>query len=271
VGPIARIAVGEVGLLRGRVADDGLPDPPGTLKTAWSKVRGPGLATFDDRAGAAASVRFSLPGLYALRLTADDGDLSGIDDVLVEVIDSKQHRTRPDVRMASGWDDAEETPSGRIRLFKEDRELPDEGVSQAVALRFTGLAIPRNATILSASIQFGANDTITRARSLTIRGQAAGDAPAFPGALADPSRWRLTVAAVDWSLRAAVLSGASVSAQRTPDLTPVVQEIVCMPGWAPGNAIALVIAGTGERDDNSVESEPKEEPLLHIDYRRRPG
>ena len=45
--------------------------------------------------------------------------------------------------------------------------------------------------------------------------------------------------------------------QRTSNLGSIVQEIVSRPGWASGNAIVLVITGTGTRvasafDDNAA-------------------
>ena len=36
--------------------------------------------------------------------------------------------------------------------------------------------------------------------------------------------------------------------QRTPNLASILQEIMNRPGWSPGNAIVLVITGTGSRN-----------------------
>lgn len=71
--------------LAGSATDDGLPAPPGTLATAWSVVSGPDGATFSDVTSAVSSVEFSTAGIYALRLTADDGAIATFDDVTVTV------------------------------------------------------------------------------------------------------------------------------------------------------------------------------------------
>ena len=67
----------------GRIGDDALPR--GTLALRWSMVSGPkeGEAIFEDAAAATGTVRFTQPGDYVLRLTADDGALQGHADVRV--------------------------------------------------------------------------------------------------------------------------------------------------------------------------------------------
>jgi uncharacterized protein YjiK len=71
--------------LDGTVSDDGLPNPPGTLTTAWSKVSGPGTVTFDNASAVDTTANFSAAGVYTLRLTASDGALSASDDVIITV------------------------------------------------------------------------------------------------------------------------------------------------------------------------------------------
>lgn len=62
------------------VTDDGLPLPP-ALTMAWTKISGPGDVTFGSPTSADTSVSFSTPGLYVLRLTADDGQLSAFAEI----------------------------------------------------------------------------------------------------------------------------------------------------------------------------------------------
>ena len=75
-------------VLAGIAADDGLPDPPGSLTTLWSQVSGPPTVTFDDASRLDATVTFPLTGQYVLRLTADDGENVVSDELTVEVIDA---------------------------------------------------------------------------------------------------------------------------------------------------------------------------------------
>ena len=72
-------------VLDGSVSDDGFPVPPGFLTTTWSKVVGPGTVVFGDPSQVDTIAGFSVEGVYVLRLTADDGEQSAIDDVVVTV------------------------------------------------------------------------------------------------------------------------------------------------------------------------------------------
>jgi len=69
--------------LAGAATDDSLPSPPGALTITWSKVSGPGTATFASVGLAATSVSFSQGGVYVLRLSAYDGQYTATDDVQV--------------------------------------------------------------------------------------------------------------------------------------------------------------------------------------------
>lgn len=72
-------------LLAATVSDDGLPNPPGTVTLQWSKVSGPGNVTFGSPTAANTTASFSASGTYVLRLTANDGELDGWDEVTVKV------------------------------------------------------------------------------------------------------------------------------------------------------------------------------------------
>ena len=71
--------------LDGTVTDDGLPNPPGTVTTTWSKVSGPGTVSFGNASAVDTTATFSDPGTYVLKLTGDDGALRSTDDVTVTV------------------------------------------------------------------------------------------------------------------------------------------------------------------------------------------
>jgi hypothetical protein len=89
-------------VLAGSVSDDGLPNPPGALTFAWSKVSGPGSAVFDLPGSPSASVRFSAKGTYVLRLTASDGELSSYDEMVVSVASSVLLVVGADSPLAAG-------------------------------------------------------------------------------------------------------------------------------------------------------------------------
>ena len=59
--------------------------------------------------------------------------------------------------------------------------------------------------------------------------------------------------------------------QRTPDLSAIVQEIIDRTDWSPGNALAIIITGTGERTAESYNGSSSGAPLLHVEYVSSPS
>lgn len=79
------LILGATANLAASVTDDGLPDPPGEVKTIWSKVSGSGNVIFGNAAAVQTTAQFSAAGVYVLRLTANDGELSASGDMTVTV------------------------------------------------------------------------------------------------------------------------------------------------------------------------------------------
>ncbi len=71
--------------LNGTISDDGLPNPPATVTSTWTKLSGPGSVTFGNAAQVDTTASFSLAGTYILRLTANDSALQASDDVTITV------------------------------------------------------------------------------------------------------------------------------------------------------------------------------------------
>ena len=82
-GPDQTVTLPGAGMLVGSAIDDGRSGAPVT--TLWSQVNGPGVAVFATPASAVTTVDFPALGIYVLRLTADDGELSATDDITIEV------------------------------------------------------------------------------------------------------------------------------------------------------------------------------------------
>jgi len=87
-GPDQTVTLPATAALAGTVTDDGLPDPPGAVAVEWSKVSGSGNVVFGDENAKNTTASFSAAGVYVLRLTADDGELTASDDVTVTVEES---------------------------------------------------------------------------------------------------------------------------------------------------------------------------------------
>lgn len=75
----------QAAILTGDVSDDNLPDPPNDVLTVWSKTSGPGTVFFGDVGEEATTATFSMIGVYVLRLTAFDGELTTFDEMTVTV------------------------------------------------------------------------------------------------------------------------------------------------------------------------------------------
>ena len=180
--------------------------------------------------------------------------------------DDASSTTTFEVRIAADSDDAEESPSGSVDLTSSDLELVDDGGDQTVGLRFTAVNIPAGATITNAYVQFQADEASTEATNLTIEGQAADNPSAFTTSSSNVSSRPRTGAQASWSPPAWNTVGEAGSDQRTTNIAAVIQEIVSRPGWASGNALALIVTGTGKRVAESRRPGPATAPLLHVEY-----
>jgi PKD repeat protein len=79
--------VGDDVQLSGVAKDDGKPIPPGTLATTWTVDSAPvgGSVNFLDPHKLDTTARFSKPGDYVLKLTANDGQLEASDTIAVKI------------------------------------------------------------------------------------------------------------------------------------------------------------------------------------------
>lgn len=171
-----------------------------------------------------------------------------------------------DVRIATGADDAEERGDGDVGLSSSDLELVTDKERQVVGMRFVDVDVPQGARITAAWIQFTTDETSTADTSLTLAAQAADDAQTFEATHANLSNRPTTSASVTWSPAAWTSRGASSDAQRTPDLSSLVQEIVSRDGWQAGNAVAVLVRGGGVRVAEAYDGEPNAAALLHVEF-----
>jgi hypothetical protein len=260
------IILPQTAALSGTIVDDGLPGPPAALTTLWSMASGPAPVAFDDPAVIDTTATFATAGTYVLRLTADDGELTAYNDLTVTVHAAGDQLT-VEVRVSVAQDDAEEDDTGSVDLYSTDLELVYDKSNQVVGIRFPDITVPQGAIIVSSYVQFQTDEVDSGTAALTIQGQAIDDAPTFSSASGNISSRSRTTAAVSWSPPTWSPVGTAGPEQRTPDLSPVIQQIVNRPGWASGNALALIITGTGARVAESFNGDEAGAPLLQIVYR----
>jgi RHS repeat-associated protein len=90
-GPDQTLNLYNSAALNGVVTDDNLP--ANTLTALWSKVSGPGDVVFSGPSSAITTATFGKPGVYVLRLTADDTVLSSSDEVVINAAFQNQAPT----------------------------------------------------------------------------------------------------------------------------------------------------------------------------------
>lgn len=169
-------------------------------------------------------------------------------------------------RVAASYDDAEETAAGRVDRTSTDLELTTDGSVQTVGLRFRSVAVPRGATVVGAYVVFRTDEVTSGATPLTIRGQAADHARVFSATSKNVSSRPRTVASAVWSPPSWTRVAEAGLKQRTPNLAPIVQEIVDRSGWISGNALALTITGQGKRVARSFDGDRAGAPVLRLTY-----
>jgi len=176
------------------------------------------------------------------------------------------------VRVSSSEDDAEQGPSEVVSLSSSDLELVvDDDGQQVVGMLFRELPIPQGATILSAHVQFKVDETSTDPSSLAIQVETADDPAPYQEVNRNLSNRPLTSTVISWEPPAWSTEGAAGPDQQTPDLSPLIQEVVDRNGWAPGNSLALIIQGTGTRTAESFDGDPSGTALLQVTFEGEPA
>ena len=173
------------------------------------------------------------------------------------------------VRVATSADDAEESAKGAVDRTSSDLELTRAKSEQTVGLRFEGIAVPQGAHITKAYVQFTVDEKNSAETSLTIHGEASDDPLSFSSETYNLSSRPTTDAVVTWSPATWSEPGQAASAQQTPNLAPVLQEIVDRAGWRQNNALALLITGEGKRVAASYDKAHAAAARLHVEYDNR--
>ena len=171
--------------------------------------------------------------------------------------------------VAASADDAKETISGGAVVINETAISASSTFMPA--FRFLNITIPPAATIVSASIQFTAGaGTQSSAVTVNIVGEAADNAATFTTATSSiSSRARTTAPAlISWAIPT-FNTAERLTAQKTPDLAPIVQAIVNRGGWSNGNAMVFIlvyVSGAGQRALVTWDHATLAEPTLTVRY-----
>jgi len=139
-----------------------------------------------------------------------------------------------------------------------------------IGLRFTGVTIPKFATVMSAYIQFTVKGTTKNADPcvMTINAETAVNPVAYTDNAMSISARAKSVGAITWSVSGAtwLTVNSAGTDQRTSELKTLVQPLVFAPGWVSGNAMAFQLKGTGSREVYSYEGDPLKSAELVVTY-----
>ncbi len=270
LAPIGDQSVNEgVELIFTAMATD--PDLPGDTLTFSLDPGAPAGASIDATTGVFrwTTTEDDGPGSYPVTVrVADDGspNLSDFETITITVNEVSGGVVTVESRVAASSDDAEEKPSGGMRLTSSDLEMVFDRDDQQVGMRFNAVDLPRGAAIVNAYIQFQADEINSGDTSLTVRAEDTDNAPTFTNTSGNISSRNTTTASVPWSPVPWTTKGEAGVDQRTPNLAAVVQKIVSRPGWSSGNSMVMIVTGTGERVAESYNGDQAGAPLLHVEY-----
>ncbi|MEW9798746.1 PilC/PilY family type IV pilus protein [Alteromonas sp. CYL-A6] len=141
---------------------------------------------------------------------------------------------------SSGNDDAYEISSS-VNTSSSDIVLSSGTSTVLSGLRFTGLNIPQGATITSAYIRFTSSGYNIAATDFLLRGELTGDSTAFSSTSTNLSSRTPTLTQVDWVTDNGFPGTDEVIT--TPDISPIIQEIVDQDAWCGGQSLSVLMEG----------------------------
>jgi len=188
-------------------------------------------------------------------------------------VNGQTFETKSVYSIMSDNDDAEESESGLIIFESSDLEMVDEENRQVVGLRFTNIDLPPGIDISKAYLQFTVDEETTGSCQLDISGELKSNADPFQNLNHNISERNLTTNTVQWIPPAWNTINDSGEAQKSPDISSIIQEIIDQDEWSSANAMVMIISGEGTRTaishNKSVQQSPKliietESPIVDV-------
>lgn len=168
--------------------------------------------------------------------------------------------------VSAGTDDAQEAATVMTTTATTIGASLD-ATTDWVGMRFTGVSVPKGATITSAFVSVVPSATTEDEPLVTIYAEDVDNSATFTtGALNITSRAR--TGSVAWS--SANLAATGASYHNSPDLSSPLQTVINRAGWATGNPISVLVQGgtTTTRDltIEAFENAGNNPPQLTINY-----
>jgi hypothetical protein len=160
-------------------------------------------------------------------------------------------------------------------LTSSDLEIMNDGTStQFIGIRFNGISIPKGVTIDSAFIQFATKgDKAPVSGTATIRAELSANSATFTTTINNISARPTSSTNVIWPGSTDATWGTCCAnnvgpAQRTPNIASLVQAVIDQSAWSTGNAVTLIMDGTGVRNAQSFNGSATFAPRLLVFYRQ---
>jgi len=143
-----------------------------------------------------------------------------------------------------------------------------EGKDKVVGIWFSDIPVPQGARIKRAYVQFTAHEKepSSEKTDLVLHAELAANAEMFANVKHNITSRSKTAASVEWSPEPWTVPDERSRKQRTPDLSSLIQEVVNQPDWQKGNALVLIISGSGRRNAQSDWSNAAGCPTLYVEH-----
>lgn len=231
----------------------------------WTAYRKVGQTAYrfklvDEQDGNLADNETDAARLY---VQANAGDASRIYSVIL-----RDGKTLSETfRVLDSRDDAAEEDSLGLNVTNYTYMLiGDNGViNVTAAVRFDKLPVEAGELIITAEVQFTSVDDQEDATTITIWAEADDDADDFSTGLWDIGSRPRTALQTTWS-PGTWTTGERGSAQRTPNLAALMQEVIDRPGWQDDKAVAFILEGTAERNIRTIDHSTATAAVLHLTY-----
>ncbi len=201
----------------------------------------------------------------------DDNNPFTCHDVITNNCDCSGLLTNDEVtlssRISQDSDDAEERSNGSVTISSSDLEIIRDNSDQMIGLRFQNPGILPGTILSNANIQFTVDETKnTNPSNLVIFGERNTFAPSFTTGSDNISTRLKTNASINWSPDDWESIGDNGPAQRTPSLTPILQEIINLNTYTINTPFVIIIEGTGRRVAISHDKNSTSAPVLSLSY-----
>lgn len=172
---------------------------------------------------------------------------SQVTSVTIDLTAGKARENADGIVINHQDDDAEEQTDGSVNLGSSDLELVRDRGVQLVGLRFNGLALKQGSKVRSAYLQFTCDESTSEPTTLSITAEDTANAARFADSKRNLSSRKTIAGKIAWKPSAWSRVGAAGAAQRSPDVSALVQAVVDREDWRAGQSLVFLIQGKGKR------------------------